>query len=97
MYNSKAISEEIAFELNFELNSSLNLVGAQAGCANIHMFYVAVVHNLNPSYVGLPSSVCTSVGVGNLDTEGYAFSANFTFSHSFIHPFRPSFKMAKLF
>ena len=71
--------------LSFELNSSLNLVCAQARCANIHMFYIAVYYSFNSSYVGLPSSVCTSVGVGNLDTEGYAFSANFTFSHySFI-------------
>ena len=39
--------------------------------------------------VGLPCTVGTSVGVGNLDTEGHALAAKITLSH-FIAP--PSVK-----
>ena len=35
--------------------------------------------------VGLPCTVGTSVGVGNLDTEGHALAAKITLSH-FIAP-----------
>ncbi len=45
-----------------------------------------VNNSLYPSYVGFPGSVGTSVGVGNLDTKAYAFSANITFSHSVTPP-----------
>ena len=37
-----------------------------------------VDYSLYLSYVGLPASVGLSVGVGNVATEGYALSANFT-------------------
>ena len=40
-----------------------------------------VDNRLNALDIGLPHSVGTSVGVGNLDAEGYVLSANFTFSH----------------
>ena len=40
-----------------------------------------VDYSLYLSYVGLPASVGLSVGVGNVATEGYALSANFTLCH----------------
>ena len=44
-----------------------------------------VDNSLDPLDIGLPSTVGTSVGVGNLDTEGHALAAKITLSH-FIAP-----------
>ena len=44
-----------------------------------------VDHRLNTLDIGLPGTVGTSVGVGNLDTEGHALAAKITLSH-FIAP-----------
>ena len=37
---------------------------------------------LDPLYIGLPGSVGTSVGVGNLDTKGNALTTIITLRHS---------------
>ena len=37
---------------------------------------------LDPLHIGLPGSVGTSVGVGNLDTEGNALTTIITLRHS---------------
>jgi len=43
----------------------------------------STVHNgLDPLYVGLPGSVGTSVGVGNLDTKANALATIITLRHS---------------
>ena len=41
----------------------------------------AIDHCLNALDIGLPRTIGTSVGVGNLDTEGYALVAEFALSH----------------
>ena len=41
----------------------------------------AVEHSLHTLDIGLPGTIGTSVGVGNLDAEGYALVAEFALSH----------------
>ena len=43
---------------------------------------------LNALDVGLPGTVGTSVGVGNLNAEGHALTTKITFSHS-LHLLSP--------
>ena len=58
-----------------------NLAGTEAPRANIDMARSAVNDSLYAANVGLPSTVGTSVRMGNLDTKGYALAANFTLCH----------------
>ena len=67
------------------LDGALNLVGTQASCTSVHMAGSTVNDSLDALDVGLPCTVGTSVGVGNLDTEGHALAAKITLSH-FIAP-----------
>ena len=46
----------------------------------------SVNDSLNALDVGLPGTVGTSVGVGDLDTEGYALTTKITLSHSIAPP-----------
>ena len=71
------------------LNSALNLIGTEASGTSVHMAGSTVNDSLDALDVGLPCTVGTSVGVGNLDTEGHALAAKITLSH-FIAP--PSVK-----
>ena len=41
----------------------------------------AIDHCLNALDIGLPGTIGTSVGMGNLDTEGHALIAKLTLSH----------------
>ena len=45
-----------------------------------------VDNSLDPLDIGLPGTVGTSVGVGNLDTKGYALTAKITLRHSLHLP-----------
>jgi hypothetical protein len=64
------------------LDSSLNLVGTEASGTGVHMARSTVDNSLNPLYIGLPGTVGTSVGVGNLDTESHALATKITLRHS---------------
>ena len=44
-----------------------------------------VDNGLDPLHIGLPGTVGTSVGVGDLDTKGYALTAKITLRHT-LHP-----------
>lgn len=66
---------------NSDLYCSCNLAGTQAAGASVYTLRCTVNKCLYSSDIRFPCSVCTSVGVGNLDAEGYVLSANFTFSH----------------
>ena len=66
---------------------TLDLAGAQASGANVHMTRSSLHNRFYTLYVRLPCSVRPSVGVRNLDTEGNTLSANFTFSHSTAPPY----------
>ena len=63
------------------LDRTSDLAGTQAAGAGVYTLRCTVNKCLYSSDIRFPSSVGTSVGVGNLDAEGYVLSANFTFSH----------------
>ena len=68
-----------------ELDRTLDLIGTEASGTSVHMAGSTVNDSLDALDVGLPCTVGTSVGVGNLDTEGHALAAKITLSH-FIAP-----------
>ena len=63
------------------LDSAFNLVGAKAPCTDIYMARSTVHDSFDALDVGLPGSVGTPVGMGDLNAEGNALSANITFCH----------------
>ena len=71
-----------------ELDGALNLVGAEASGTCVNMAGSSVNDSLNALDVGLPCTIGTSVGVRDLDTEGYALTTKITLSHSLhLHSF----------
>ena len=62
-------------------DGALDLVGAEASGTSVHMAGSSVHDSLNALDVGLPCTIGTSVGVGDLDTEGYALATKITFRH----------------
>ena len=69
-----------------QILSTFDFTGAQASGANIDMFRSTVYNSFNSFDVGLPSSVASSVRVGNLNAESNIFSADFTFCHAVTPP-----------
>ena len=53
----------------------------------------SIDNGLDPLHIGLPGTVGTSVGVGNLNTKGYALATKITLRHS-LH--LPSGQLVKL-
>ena len=62
-------------------DSTLDLIGAEASGTSVHMAGSSIDNSLDPLDVGLPGTVGTSVGVGNLNTKGYALATKITLSH----------------
>ena len=63
-------------------DSPLNLVRTEASGTSVHMARSTVHNGLDPLHIGLPGSVGTSVGVGNLNTKGNALATIITLRHS---------------
>ena len=70
------------------LDSTLNLVGTEASGTGVHMARSPVDNSLDPLYIGLPGTVGTSVGVGDLNTESHALATIITLCHSTAPPIR---------
>ena len=68
--------------ISYQLDSALNLVGTQTSGTSVHMARSTVDNSLDPLHIGLPGSVGTSVGVGDLDTKGNALATIITLCHS---------------
>jgi len=66
-----------------QLDCTLNFVGTQAPGANLECLGGSVYNRFNRAHIRFPGAVGSSVRVGNLNTEGYTFSTNFTFCHLF--------------
>ena len=64
----------------------LHLVGTEASGTSVHMAGGPVNDSLDALHVGLPCTVGTSVGVRDLDTEGYALTTKITLRHSLHLP-----------
>ena len=69
-----------------ELHRTLNLVGTEASGTSVHMARSTVDNGLNPLHVGLPGTIGTSVGVGNLNTKGNALTTIVTLRHTLHLP-----------
>ena len=80
-----AAEKPAAYFIARESDGALNLVGAEASGTSVHMAGSSVNDSLNALDVGLPCTIGTSVGVRDLDTEGYALATKITLSH-FIAP-----------
>ena len=63
------------------LDGALNLTGTQASCTDIDMARNTLNNSLNALNIGLPGSVGTSVGMGDLDTKGNALTAKIALCH----------------
>ena len=63
------------------LDCTGNLAGAEAPSTYVDMAGSTAHESLYAADVRLPSSVGTSVGVGNLDTKGNALAANIALCH----------------
>ena len=64
----------------------LNLVGTEASGTGVHMARSTVNNCLDPLHIGLPGTVGTSVGVGDLDTKSHALTTKITLRHSLHLP-----------
>ena len=62
-------------------DGALDLIGAEASGTSVHMAGSSIDNGLDPLYIGLPGTVGTSVGMGNLNTKGYALATKITLSH----------------
>ena len=64
----------------------LHLVRTEASGTSVHMAGSSIDNSLDPLHIGLPGTVGTSVGVGNLNTKGYALATKITLRHSLHLP-----------
>ena len=64
------------------LDSALDLAGTEATGTSGHMARSTIHNSLNTLDVGLPSTVGTSVGVGDLNAEGNALATIITLRHT---------------
>ena len=64
-----------------DLDRSGNFAGTQTPGTNIYMAGRAVNNCLNALHIGLPCTIGTSVGMGNLDTETDTLIAKLALSH----------------
>ena len=62
-------------------DGTLNLVGTETSCTDVYMARSTIDNRLHALDIGLPHSVGTSVGVGNLNTKGNALAANIALCH----------------
>lgn len=61
-------------------------VGTEASGTSVHMAGSSIHDGFHPFYIGLPLTIGTSVGVGNLNTKGYALATKITLRHSLHLP-----------
>ena len=60
---------------------TFHLVGTKASCTDMYMARSTINNSFDALDVGLPSSVGTSMGVRNLDTESHALAADIALCH----------------
>ena len=76
----KRQAERLVFS-RFSSDRALNLVRTQASRTDVDMARGTVNNRLDALDVGLPCSVRASMGVGNLDAERNALTADIAFCH----------------
>ena len=70
-----------SFRCGHRSDGALNLVGTQASCTDINMARSSVNDRLHALDVGLPCTVCTSVRMGDLNTERNTLAADIALCH----------------
>ena len=60
---------------------AFHLVGTKASCTDMYMARSTINNSFDALDVGLPSSVGTSMGVRDLDTESHALAADIALCH----------------
>lgn len=92
MYEKKPIPvDELDFDVGYALKYSDgagNLTAAETTGAHINVLRSTVNNSFDTLNIGLPCTVGTSVGVRDLDTEGYALTTKITLSHFLAPPIR---------
>jgi len=63
------------------LNRAGNFTGAQTAGTNIDMAGRTIDNCLNALHIGLPGTIGTSVGVGDLNTESHTLIAKLALCH----------------
>ena len=66
---------------SFQSDRAGNFTRAQAAGAGVDILRGTIHNRFHALDVGVPGTIAPTMGVGNLDAEGYVLSANFTFSH----------------
>ena len=69
-----------------ESDGAFHFVGTEASGTGVHMARSTVDNCLDTLHIGLPSTVGTSVGVGDLDTKSHALTTKITLRHSLHLP-----------
>ena len=87
IYTAEQTKNAIAFQqwrnwLQGISDSPLDLVRTEASGTSVHMARSTVHDGLAPLHIGLPGSVGTSVGVGDLNTKGNALATIITLRHN---------------
>ena len=82
---SGILRRECRYFCRYGSHCPLNLVGTEASGTSVHMARSTVDNRLDALHVGLPCTVGTSVGVGDLDTKGNALTTIITLRH-FVAP-----------
>lgn len=67
------------------LDGTGDFARTQAAGAGVYPSGRTFNNRLYAAYIGFPGTIGTSVGVGYLDTERNALSADVTFSHNGLH------------
>ena len=74
--NEKRQANGLSFNFVSESDGTFNLAGTEASRTDIDMAGRTVDDRLDALHVGLPCTVGTSVGMGNLNTKRYTLAAN---------------------
>ena len=86
LQNTNAAAKSAAAKFMLKSDGSFHLVRTEASGTSVHMARSTVDNGLDTLNVGLPSPVGTSVGVGNLNTEGNALATIITLRHTTAPP-----------
>ena len=86
MRTKKRCRKAAPFIYGRELDGPLNLVGTEASGTSVHMARSSIDNSLDTLHIGLPCTVGTSVGVGDLDTESHALATKITLRHTLHLP-----------
>lgn len=81
LVSKNGITEKVIPFIDCTSDGTLNLVGTETSCTDVYMARSTIDNRLDTLDIGFPHSVCTSVGVRDLNAKGNALAANIALSH----------------